>query len=762
MIITLSSPPISLVGDVDPTIQELVNLIPDFSAGQRLHGLYVNHVMAQLPGNYSQMFGTGPSFRSVFYPGWQQDPLTGLLGDTGLDDGWWSGFAIAVLCQAIADMGSDIRGQMLGDKINGDIQGMNATLRSRSARVYANVLGASFTPLTELLTRLPDRAAAKQQYHDALLDNVLNHQLWYQAGAWTNPDWELFNAYAKYIVLGASDAEVDALIGELAADGLPIPPIVDQSGWRTYANELRDKPDVDLNDVRDACAGPVTAATYVSQSRIPNGNCYEFTANSQPGSSYRQLPGGGCCFAADTQVLDGTGQPVPMSGLRPGDLVLTRDATAAVGYVATPLRGERPLYRPAGGGAAFTATHPVVNAAAELHGQPQPAVLAVEPTALLDALPLFAAGGVGPLGAGSRLWHRRPGSGVPVDAVTVTGVEPVRPIPADEHLLDLHLAPSDGSRQEFWVGDGTTFHLACPEFPVLDSAGASAYSVVALMEALVASNGPDGAGWPADTVQVIQDLGVGIFGNALEHALATTPSFDAPPATGTVVERVARLYSQLEDSSPATSALVASLFDGLLSATGQWLPSLVSTGWRTSTLLGGGVLALTVFDLALLPGSLIRHDDDLRLDLTVVGRRSSESVSLWPQPGPDDTAFHRRIDRVTHIDLGADEPTSISLRIVRNGETLPRVFADAPLGSGEHRLRSALLRDASGNTVGEVRFDARCLGREAAAAELGSSGLWTGAAASSYAQALGTAMVAPVLAGIRTACANRPIVAVAG
>jgi hypothetical protein len=267
MLITLQRQPIPLHGDVDPTIQQLVNLIPDFSSGQRLHSLYVNNVMAQVPGNYSQMFGTGPSFRSVFYPNWQPDPLARFVPDTGLDGGWWNRFAIAVLCQAIADMGSNIRGQMLSDKINADVRSMNATLRSRSARVYAQVFAATFPPLTQLLAKLPDRAAAKKQFHDALLDNVLNHQLWYQAGVWDNPDWELFNSYAKYIALGAGDAEVDTLITDLQKAGLPIPPVVNVAGWRSYANELRDKPDIDLNDIRSACAGPVTATTYQGRSQ---------------------------------------------------------------------------------------------------------------------------------------------------------------------------------------------------------------------------------------------------------------------------------------------------------------------------------------------------------------------------------------------------------------------------------------------------------------------------------------------------------------
>ncbi len=197
----------------NPVIEAMVNLMPDYSAGRRLHDLYVNKLQSALPGNYSQMFGTGPAFRGIFYPSWQSDPLMSAIGSTGLDDGWWRNFSVALLCQAIRELASDIRGQMLTDKINGDVAANNATLRAHSAIAYSAVLAAAYTPFVTLLRQV-DRATAKQQFHDSLLANVINRQLWYQAGMWTSPEWEMFNQYAKYLALGASTGEVDALIGE--------------------------------------------------------------------------------------------------------------------------------------------------------------------------------------------------------------------------------------------------------------------------------------------------------------------------------------------------------------------------------------------------------------------------------------------------------------------------------------------------------------------------------------------------------------------
>jgi hypothetical protein len=85
MIIALARQRIALTGAVDPVIEAMVNLMPDYSAGRRLHALYVNKVQSALPGNYSQLFGSGPSFRSVFFRDWRSDPLLATTDETGLN-----------------------------------------------------------------------------------------------------------------------------------------------------------------------------------------------------------------------------------------------------------------------------------------------------------------------------------------------------------------------------------------------------------------------------------------------------------------------------------------------------------------------------------------------------------------------------------------------------------------------------------------------------------------------------------------------------
>ncbi|HEY9292120.1 MAG TPA: hypothetical protein VIP98_12635, partial [Microlunatus sp.] len=668
--------------------------MPDYSGGSRLHALYVNKLQSALPGNYSQMFGTGPAFRSIFYPSWQADPLLGLVGNTGLDEEWWKTFAVAVLCQAIAEAGSDIRGQMLTDKINTDVSGFNTGLRERSTTTYALVLAQTYPPLVNLLGRL-DPSTAKQQFRDCLLGNVLTRQLWYQAGMWTSPDWEMFNQYAKYLALGASTAEVDTLITDLAAAGLPIPPQVGVAAWRQYAEELREKPQLDRADVLPASQQAIAQTTYLPTysgppARLPNGNCYEFTANSQPGNTYRRAPGGSC-FTGSTQILNGDGDPVLLRGIQAGDTVLTRDGVGTVEYVGQPLRGGRGLVRLSGGGPVFTATHPFVNAASTATTVP-PELLAVDPVTLAWAVPTLGENGIGHLVPGAQVLARAPGAEQQPTVVTVDGIEEVAPSEDDTYLRDLRIVDPSGAPQRFWVGSDQRFYLVAPEFPILDQAGPAATTVVALMEGLLASDGPDGDGWPEWVITALERFGPGLFHGAISESLAATPSFGAQPPTEPLPVRIERLFRRLQPGSQPTASVVAAIFDGLLASVGQWLASLVNLGWRSCDVLGGDILAVTIFDLALTPANPLPEDASIVVTLGVSGRASSEQSRVWDRRGRPNSRFYHYLDQVLHVDRAAtDPPAELSFAVGLEGVPVASMFAR---GSG--------LQDLSGHTLHSI------------------------------------------------------------
>lgn len=108
--------------------------------------------------------------------------------------------------------------------------------------------------------------------------------------------------------------------------------------------------------------------------------------------------------------------------------------------------------------------------------------------------------------------------------------------------------------------------------------------------------------------------------------------------------------------------------------------------------------------------------------------------------------------RAPHLDMDApDRPRDLAFAASVDRAPLALLYAERPDAVGEagHVPRSAVLRDASGAEVGQVRFDVRRIGRDAAAEELANSGLWTEAAAAAYANALGGAMVEPLLWKLR-------------
>jgi hypothetical protein len=125
---------------------------------------------------------------------------------------------------------------------------------------------------------------------------------------------------------------------------------------------------------------------------------------------------------------------------------------------------------------------------------------------------------------------------------------------------------------------------------------------------------------------------------------------------------------------------------------------------------------------------------------------------MWDLRGRPNTRFHRIFDQLVHVDLSTeDRAADLAFAATIHGSSIPALYAQVPdaFADSAHATRSAVLRDAPGTAVGEIRFDTRRLGRAAASAELASSGLWTGQTAADYANALGVAMVGPTLSKLR-------------
>ena len=745
----------SLLGAADPVVEEMAKLTPDFSTGNKLHDLYVNKIMSALPGNYSQLFGTGPSFQSIFFPGWQPDSLLPLVTQfTGLDEEWWRQMSIRSLCECMYEVTSSIRKQLRIDNIRADLATNNNEIGNSSAALYSRVLADRFPPFTSLLKKV-DPVVARPAYREVLIKNVQTKQLWYGSALWTSPDWEMFNHYAKYMALGASPSDVDALIQELLNAGLPIPDVVRVTRWRNYREEFRERPKLEWNDFSGQARGPIQQTRYInvgrSVSALPEGNCYEFTARSQPGTGYRQLPSG-CCFSGDTEVLCSDKTTRRLDSLRPGERILTRNGSAAVTLVPTPARAGRPLYRVDGAGPAFTGTHPFLNEAFQGDSS-LPQILCHSPQQLRWGVPTLGERGVGSLTAGSRLYARDSfGNSLPPHIVS--SVETIDPHTSD-YVYDINVLPEDGNASEFWVGKDQIFFLSMPEFPLIANAGAATFTYLALVEGILRDGSQLFAHrnieWLREFLGVMDQYGAAICRDAAQTALNAVVSPISSENIRPVVPRLEAIYEALRTSDQVSSAAFAALLDLLLLTTGDWMQSTIALGWRNLQAPIGNILAITLSDLQMSPSSPISAQHLIKLKVSAGSIGSADSQNIWNRTREASTRFYAYFDQIVYFEVEGLGPTpEVCFAASLNNSELAALSGGIPISPGEglHSLYSAPIRDSQGETAGFLNFDIRLLTRGAAEAELEASALWLDSLAETYADQLGKAMVAPLLSNL--------------
>ncbi|MEL7466624.1 MAG: hypothetical protein AAFN79_21300 [Pseudomonadota bacterium] len=742
---------LALSGVGDGAIAQLANLKPDFSSGDAVHAHYVNAVAGALPGHYSQLIGTGKAFRKIFYPHYkQQPPEDKIQGDTGLSGSWWSNFSVAILCQIIARNTRNARKNIKSGKVDGDVASYNATLNARSAKFYSRVLG-EFAPIKSILASL-NMSTAKAQYRQALIDNIAVRQLWYANGLWDSPDWEMYNHYAKYMILGASEAEVDSLIDALTAGGLPIPGIVNKASWRGYSQFLLNHPKIDQTALAHAASGGVHETTLMPNygggmpGQLPEGNCYEFIASSQPGSKYWKSPSNSC-FSADTQVIMSDGSAKAISTVAAGEKVAGPEGPLTVLSPSAPALGSRPLYRidPAKG-PAFTATHPFRN------GSAGPQTLAADPNDLRDLIPPINAAGVGTLEAGSVLSSRAADGSVQpytVDAVTSSAGT------TGEVVYDLLLSFAEPGAKGYWAGGGGLFVRTRPEIALISEAPEVAIAVAAILKAVAASGVPgfDANSGPQDLDAFrtwMRTYGSAVFHNALRDALASHGGgqADAAPPPDPAAEIDAIIQATAGTRTVAAAALGV-LAERLIDDASSALEAAIAMGWRKFGGLGGDLISISIYDLNLTGAS--DAGESLALEMTIPSTADDTPRNVVLDRPAQSTPFRRIYRRLAHFQAvsGAPSPSiRLSLRHQGGGPSLASGALSAIEADADYQLRAVALTDATGAVYGRLEFDIRRVDADFLSAEADLSAGWTDADLGSFAHVIGQSMGPMILKGI--------------
>ena len=711
--------------------------------GHLARSALVVHAKRLTPGNYSQMIGTGPAFRTVFFPGIGANPYEPLITPlTGLDDGFFHALSIALLCRQMANVTSRLRPQILTQKADDDLRFLSARIRENSYKFYAEVAKSADTSIRTALNAFPDepaRAAARQHYLAGLSSPtwVNDKMLQWSSGNWPDRDWELFHHYTKMTALGCSATEIDAAISRIVAQGLPMPPELRAGAWQRTAPWLVG--DLRGADVEDA-TGPMLKTNChaypgaMYPSCIAEDNSYEFTARSQPGTLYRHVPSSSC-FAPGTRVVMADGALRAIEDVVVGDEVATPHGPRAVVLCPRPLRGQRVLEQFEGTSLAFASSHPFLTADGDA------AYAAADPERLARSVPTLGQFGIRPLQGAELLRRSGDGPAQPYPAPPVRAVPELRP----EHLHDLYLAVGADGRSEYFAGDDSVQVLVSSEVPRFAAAPETTAVVLHILE----QAGPAVLGALADVPdESFEDLlcvGLDSLARTLMSAIgprlgpvtgaAATAAAAAAAAAGTAIPRAT---SPADDIAAAVRTFAASLstapagYDRRMGVlveqfTSRFAPQFqaaLALPWRTFDLAAADVtdmLALTLYSVELFQPGPPAKVAEAALTLRQGGATACRRLAV--RPGAPADRWYYSVDEVAYFpewsEPGPAEPLWHLDIAITPAPAATRMTLPLPRDPAHgFQAFAAPVLDATGAVVGLAQFDIRLLTLEGYAAEV--------------------------------------------
>ena len=746
-------------------VEELAAALPPDGAnpiGTNARRIIVNKIRGMTPGNYSQMFGTGPAFRVVFFPKYAPDAAEGLFaGYTGISDATVSQAAIALLCHQMYQVTRDVRPQLLINEINGKIASWNAELRSRTSRWYAYVASITDGDIKKALATFgdePSRVSAVAHYRAGLTSESWINDKVTQGPAWTNREWELFHHWIKLAALGCPDADVDATIQQAIDTGLPVPAAVRPGVWQRWSGWLG--PDVTGGDFADATE-PLLATKCIAAGRsvscIAEAASYEFTARTQPGTIYRRAPSSSC-LAPGAQVVMSDGSLRAIEDVRAGDRVASRTEDREVLLVSAPPRGQRPLYRIGGTGFAFTATDAFL-----IHPGSSPATYAaVDPAALSRAVPTFAQFGVRDLRT-SVLSRYADGRLEPYTPDGVAVADETPPI-----LHGVYVDPGDDGRSEYFVGDADRQLLVSSEIPRFLAAPVTAEALVEVLRGSAPTILAVLAAVPDDGFADLLDIGLSSIsrtlltriGGSLRPADAADTAIPSAASTLAMVRGFAGDFGGTAEK-PYDWRL-GTLLDFFLARFGVQFQGVIHLGWRSYQLAEGTtgvVLAVSLYGLELFDDDgMAAADAEFQLALRLQDAVSIRTAPVEPAASTDRSFYVS--DTISYfpewralIDAPPDRDWILDVTLASTHDNR-HYTAEIPLppviSHGYEFLRGAVRND-SGAVVGQVSLDVRTLDADVWAQEIRAQQAWSPTQEPAIASTLATQATAYVVANFADA-----------
>ncbi len=760
---------------LDDAVERLFAALPVQGGNQvgiTARNVMVNRMKGATPGQYSSLFGGGKRFINIFFPSYRpaayEDAISGV---TGLDNSLWSDMSIAVLCEAMYNLTSDLRPQLLINNIENDINSEMGRIFSAGAAWYGYLLPRVSQEVQAAYGAIP---ADKFPQVLAIYSDSLKSPKWIQAklsqyhsGTWPNRDWELYHHWIKLQILGASIDTINGIINYLISQGIPVPESVNANNWRQYNGWCSSR--ISWQDIRsDASSGILEEiCTVYPGSTFPccmkENNSFEFTANSQPGSKYREVPHG-CCFKAGTLVLMADSTLRPIEEIKAGEQVMTPIGPKMVVLVSAPLRLKRTLYKFENLDFQFTGTHPFLAYALSGNGG-APTFACVDPMRLTHMVPALSQLGVAPIRAGSN---------PALCKFDLAGLQPFN-VPnliaqkdgsESEVLYDLILDMQGNGVSEYYVGDRNVLLLVSSEIPRYGIAPETAQAILAMLE-----------GCSETVLETLKDVPDKDFTEFLNIGMKSVASRLLPsvlrqievPQISNVnafdfsTDQLHELVSQAISSFVLTNELTDEpiyqrrfgyLLEYLASTFGLQFMSAIDLGWRDFTLVKeqmANMLSVSVYCIEMdgtldMPASVPLI---LRIELVREGSRFNYQLPSFTPTSKH--SYYHQFDEVAYFnmwrplpeDATADASWTVKFDLLRsdNNDIIGgTTFVPLPMHfkCGFYQ-RSSQLMDKTGHDVGRVNFDMRPINKAVLEKEEIAKKMWTPGKRHAMALTLGAA-----------------------
>lgn len=180
--------------------------------------------------------------------------LPGALSGGSKD--WWREYAVGLVAQAILSGTKETAKRLSREKVEGFLAEREQQLNQFAYLMYADLYTHNID--SELKWAWHDAQVmntwkAASQYCSVLKSSVVIHEIWAASGAWPDIRQELYHHYIKLTSLYVPPAQIDELIGELKAAGLPVAAELDAKVWHQYTGAHDSRPWLTADELLPLC-----------------------------------------------------------------------------------------------------------------------------------------------------------------------------------------------------------------------------------------------------------------------------------------------------------------------------------------------------------------------------------------------------------------------------------------------------------------------------------------------------------------------------